>query len=83
LIIRYSPTDEEYIESLLRPNCMYFIADPEIMVTENVNIIFCVNIGKNSVKNSCIFKIGEKSYEGINFGDVGKIRNNPFILNEL
>lgn len=53
------------------------------MVTENVNIIFCINIGKNSVKNSCIFKIGEKSYEGINFGDVGKNRNNPFILNEV
>ena len=83
LIIRYSPTDEGYIEALVRPNCTYFIADPEITVTENVNIIFSVNIGKNNAKNSCIFKISSEPYEGVNFGDITKKRNNPFALKEV
>lgn len=62
---------------------MYFIADPEVLVTENVNIVFIVNIAKNNTRNCCIFRIKQMPYEGVNFGDANKKRTNPFSLKEV
>ena len=59
LIIRYLSSDEEYIENLIFNNHTYLFSDLEILVTENVNIIYLLNVPKNNSKNLCIFRISQ------------------------
>jgi hypothetical protein len=56
---------------LFQNSHIYVITDPEIIITDNLNVIYQVNIPKGNAKNCCIFRVSQFAYEGINFGAVG------------